>query len=266
MARKKKAASEPKVYKVTAPHEIDPATGKPKVTYVPARTPDYAPVRDVVKPEPLKPAKPKTVGRDEKGRATKKKTVPDITFPISKPVVAPRPVSGGPSVKKDETTGKIRALTDAEKREARTKRLGTVPAPAQPRTTSNGQLPGTLVGKGVTPKVKGATSGNYKTIKAAVDAARTHLTGMQTNPVGSPEHHDAHEAFNAIHANVGQMHHGLHTLLGIAKHFVTNPGKGSPEMLARTHKEIDTTLDGIRQAHEDNLSRAAAGRAKKEGN
>jgi hypothetical protein len=172
-------------------------------------------------------------------------------------------ISGGkvavPAVKIDPETKRLRATTEAEKTEARTTVLPDAPIPQEAR-------PQGVMGMGAAPIRKGASSGSYPHIKAAVDAARTHLSAMAQNPIGSSEHHAAHEAFNAIHANIGKMSPELHTTLGQAKHFVTNPGKGSNELLAMTHKAINTRLNIIKAAHEENIRRADEGRNKKAGN
>ena len=120
---------------------------------------------------------------------------------------------------------------------------------------------GTRVVKGDAPvvPVKGFAVA-YPKVHAAVQAARTHLGVMELNHPSSPEHHAAHEAFNAIHANIGKMSPELHTLLGQAKHFVTHPGKGTKELLGMTHKAIDNRLALGRMAANANLTRSAEGR------
>ena len=163
-----------------------------------------------------------------------------------------------PSVTRGEN-GKIRATTAEEKKAARTTTLPIAGPKPEPK-------PEGLMGMGEKPISKGASSGSYPHIKAAVDAARTHLSAMAQHPIGSPEHHAAHEAFNAIHANIGKMSPELHTTLGQAKHFVTNPGKGSDELLAMTHKAINTRLNIIKAAHTENIRRADEGRNRKAGN
>ena len=163
--------------------------------------------------------------------------------------------------------GKLRATTEEEKKKART----TVLKPAVPKEdikpVAGSRKTASVITSRITPvATKGAASGNYPLVKSAVDAARTHLTAMSQHPAGSPEHHAAHEAFNAIHSNIGKLSPELHTTLGQAKHFVTNPGKGSDELLAMTHKAINTRLNIIKTAHEDNIRRADEGRKKKAGN
>lgn len=171
-----------------------------------------------------------------------------------------------PLVKRDEETGKLRSTTEAEKKAARTVTLPATKPVKEQKPSAPSNLPGSLPGQGPRVITKGAASGNYTQIKAAVDAARGHLATMAAHPIGSPEHHDAHQAFNAIHANIGKMSPELHTSLGQAKHFVTNPGKGSNDLLAKTHEVINTRLNILRTAHEENIQRAAAGRLKKAGN
>jgi hypothetical protein len=223
-------------------------------------------------PRKKKAPVPSVVRNSKTGRAEKPTPptgVPNFVKPKEKPQLKSslkktrtgKKISGGkvavPAVKIDPETKRLRATTEAEKTEARTTVLPDAPIPQEPR-------PQGVMGMGATPIRKGAAV-SYPVIKAAVDAARTHLTAMQNNPPGSPEHHAAHEAFNAIHANIGRMSPELHVTLGQAKHFVTNPGKGSDEMLAMTHKAINTRLGIIRTAHEDNLRRSAEGRTKKAG-
>lgn len=198
----------------------------------------------------VSPEKPKPVVTPAPTTRTKTRTGKKIDKATGKVAVA--------SVKQGEG-GKIVALTEEEKTAARTTVLPTVEA--KPEAKPQG-----LMGMGARPVTKGAASGNYPQIKAAVEAARNHLVTMQQAPKGSQEHHDAHEAFNAIHANILKMSPELHTSLGQAKHFVTNPGKGSDKMLALTHQAINTRLGIIRTAHEENLRRSAEGRLKKAGN
>lgn len=183
-----------------------------------------------------------------------KKTRTGKTLDVDGKVAVPR-------ITKDSETGKLRKTTDEEKKAART----TVLPKAGPEKVE-GALPARrpVAGMGYSGPAKGF-NGPYKLVKAGVDAARGHLKTMAEHPAGSPEHHAAHEAFNAIHAHIGQMSPELHTLLGQAKHFVTHPGEGSSDLLSMTHKAINDRLAIGRAAHEDNLRRSQEGRERKQG-
>ena len=171
-----------------------------------------------------------------------------------------------PSVKLDPETKKLRATTAEEKTAARTTILPPVMPKGGPKGIAFPNKTAGVKGLGAKPNTRGFSAGSYPKVKAAVEAARTHLTTMGQYPVGTPEHQHAAEAFHLIHANIGQLHPQIHTLLGQAKHFVTNPGGQNGELLNETHKAIDSTLDVARRAQEDNIRRANEGRVKKAGN
>ena len=162
-----------------------------------------------------------------------------------------------PSVKRGED-GKLRATTADEKKAARTTVLPTVKDTSKPVSRVKGRT-SVVRGDAPQPKPKGFAVA-YPKVKAAVDAARTHLNTMENNEPSSEAHHSAHEAFNAIHANIGKMSPELHTLLGQAKHFVTHPGKGTKELLGMTHDAINNRLALGRMAANANLTRSAEGR------
>lgn len=235
----------------------------------------------VAKPAPSKRRKsqvPPTVKRGEGGRIESVRTPiapvdgqsPSTPTPVSSAPSGRRKTRTGkklskvtgkilqPSVRRNEESGKIEAIPEAERVSTTTVLPQVNPVPER--------KPEGLMGLGAKPITKGAASGGYPAIKAAVDAARTHLDTMHTAPVGSPEHHAAKEAFNAIHANILKMSPDLHLSLGHAYHEVNNYGHGSDERLAMTHKAINTRLGILRVAHEENIKRAAAGRLKKAGN
>ena len=154
-----------------------------------------------------------------------------------------------PTVTRDES-GKLRGTTASEKKAARTTVLPTV-AP-KPEKKPEGRM-----SLGANPIKKGFAVA-YPVVEKAVNAATHHLGNMRATH-GTDEFHAHHEAFNAIHANIGQMSPELHLTLGQAKHEIMHPSDKTDGNLALIHKAIDARLAIGRAVHTDNLKRAAEG-------
>jgi hypothetical protein len=191
---------------------------------------------------PLKPAKTR-----KKTRSGKKLTA-EGTVPV-------------PTVTRDET-GQIRGTTAQEKLNARTTVLPVADRDkvqgAATTARSSGQSG--VVTSQVNPVKKGFAVG-YPIVKKAVDAATHHLGNMRSTH-GTDEFHAHHEAFNAIHANIGQMSPELSVSLGQAKHEIMHPSDKTDGNLAMIHKAITSRLAIGRAAHEDRLKRSAEGDTK----
>jgi hypothetical protein len=154
-----------------------------------------------------------------------------------------------PTVTRDES-GKLRGTTEEEKRAART----TVLPKAGPKKTAK---PEGRMAMGASPIKKGFAVA-YPVVEKAVHAAMHHIGQMRATH-GTDEFHHHHEAFNAIHANIGKMSPELHLSLGQARHEVMHPSDKTDGNLALIHKAITSRLAIGRAVHTDNLKRAAEG-------
>ena len=154
-----------------------------------------------------------------------------------------------PTVTRDEN-GKLRGTTSEEKKTART----TVLPVAGPKKEAK---PEGRMSLGASPIKKGFAV-SYPVVEKAVNAAIHHLGNMRATH-GTDEFHAHHEAFNAIHANIGQMSPELHLTLGQAKHEIMHPSDKTDGNLALIHKAIGSRLAIGRAVHTDNLKRAAEG-------
>jgi hypothetical protein len=143
---------------------------------------------------------------------------------------------------------------------ARTTNLPATPAESTPRRAKQDVR---VVGRNTIAPYQKGFAVPYPRVKAAVDAALGHLTTMATNHRDSKEHKEAAETFHLIHANIGQMSPGLHTLLKQAHHEITNPGAKSGEVLAGVHKGIGIIMNAGKKAYHENLERSQAGRERK---
>ena len=158
-----------------------------------------------------------------------------------------------PTVTRDES-GKLRGTTGEEKKTARTTVLPA--AGPKPEKKPEGRM-----SLGASPIKKGFSVA-FPVVEKAVKAALGHLTAMHTNHPDTPEHKNAKEAFNLIHANIGQMSPELHVSLGQAHHEITHPSDKTPANLALIHKAIGSRLSIGRAVHTDNLKRATEGNPK----
>ena len=154
-----------------------------------------------------------------------------------------------PTVTRDES-GKLRGTTEGEKKAART----TVLPVAGPKVEKK---PEGRMSLGANPIKKGFAVA-FPVVEKAVNAATYHLGNMRGTH-GTDEFHAHHEAFNAIHANIGQMSPELHTTLGQAKHEIMHPTDKTDGNLALIHKAITSRLAIGRAVHTDNLKRATEG-------
>ena len=152
-----------------------------------------------------------------------------------------------PTITRDEN-GKLRGTTGEEKKIART----TVIPAAAPK--SEKRLEG-RISLGANPIKKGFAV-SFPVVEKATKAALGHLSAMHTNHPDTTEHKEAKEAFNLIHANIGQMSPELHVSLGQAHHEITHSSDKTPANLALLHKAIGSRLSIGRAVHTDNLKRA----------
>lgn len=106
----------------------------------------------------------------------------------------------------------------------------------------------------------GGFAGKYSDVHAAVHEALGHLVTMANSPKGSPEHHAAHEAFNVLHAQIGQIgNKGIHRLLGLARQGVQE-NHGSDKI-----PTILKTARGVILGKLEEGKQAAAARAERSG-
>lgn len=124
-------------------------------------------------------------------------------------------------------------------------------APAKKRIAERGI-------RGASPVKKGFAVG-YPKVKAAVDAAMTHLGGMMSTESGSEEYTTHKGAFEAIHENIRPMSPELHATLGQAYHQVLHPTPRLHEHLAGIQRAVNARLAIGKAAHEDRLARALEG-------
>jgi hypothetical protein len=157
-----------------------------------------------------------------------------------------------PTVTRD-TSGKLRGTTEGEKKAART----TVLPVSGPKVEKK---PEGRMSLGAKPIKKGFAVA-FPVVEKAVNAATYHLGNMRGTH-GTDEFHAHHEAFNAIHANIGQMSPELHTTLGQAKHEIMHPTDKTDGNLALIHKALSARLAIGRTVHTDNLKRATEGKPK----
>lgn len=152
--------------------------------------------------------------------------------------VKPRKRKPTPRVERDPETGRARKRT--------TPAPVTLPQAGPEVMTPAGRpeiqpaiLPRTLRGS-QSGKNLGGFAASHKIVKGHTYEALKHLQTMADTPKNSPEHHAAHEAFNASHAQIGQTgNKGLHTLVGMGRAAVQQM-HGSPNLpnALKTHKAL----------------------------
>ena len=172
-----------------------------------------------------------------------------------------------PSVKRGEK-GRAVGMTAEEKKAAVTTNLPAAGRETmQPKETAVPIAPrGTLRRGGLkaTKTIKGGQVGFPITQKATY-AALHHLNKAHFALGAGLEHQHHLDAFDAIHNNIKGMDEQLHTSLKTARHLIgISGGRNTPE-LTQTQININRRLNELREVHEDNVRRAAAGREKKNG-
>lgn len=97
---------------------------------------------------------------------------------------------------------------------------------AGPEKAPSAPTPGTAILPSVLPssqnkKNYGGFAQSHKVVSKATHEALGHLDTMANTDKGSAEHHDSHEAFNLLHAHIGQIgNKDLHKVLGLGRTMV----------------------------------------------
>lgn len=141
----------------------------------------------------------------------------------------------------------------------------TTALPKADRAAMGGEEPtmrpvgGTSLVRGGITAPKGLAAGSYEHIVGKVTEARGHLAKM-TLTRGKAEFHTHHEAFNVVHAEIGQVAPDLHKTLSVAHHLTMDPG--SPmEHHDAVDKAINDRLSIYKSASSSNVKKAKAGYA-----
>jgi hypothetical protein len=135
------------------------------------------------------------------------------------PIAQPQPGQAG---KLDGQTVRVTPenLTQIYEQKRRTELPAAGPAemtPAGRPEVEGAILPRTLRGS-QSGKNLGGFAAKHSVVASATHEALGHLNTMANTDKGSPEHHAAHEAFNALHAQIGQIgNKPLHSDLGLGR-------------------------------------------------
>jgi hypothetical protein len=237
------------------------------------------------KPKPLPKAKPKpTVGRGAGGRIVSLKKTAE------KPVSKRKQTRTGKKI--DRATGKI--AVPLVKRGEGGRAVGTTAEERQAAVTTNLPVAGPgVMGGAATPRASMRTapvtargqSADYKgfarnpvQVGALLREAMGHLEKMKATH-GTPEFHEHHNNFNAIHSTLSGVDTRVHTLLGLAAHAVRNPShpdsakhfdlvtKALRGKLSVGSRKAASNIEGAREGQRAaRAARIAAEQAKKEGN
>jgi hypothetical protein len=86
----------------------------------------------------------------------------------------------------------------------------------------------------------GGFARSHKEVASATHEALDHLSAMAATPKGSPEHHAAQEAFNVVHAQIGQIgNKPLHRDLGLGRTIIQQyHGSDKLEGALKIHRGI----------------------------
>jgi hypothetical protein len=155
--------------------------------------------------------------------------------------------------------------TTPENVEELSKIARTTELPTADRVAMGGETPTmrpvgkpTVIRGGITAP-KGLAGGTYEHIADKVAEARGHLANM-TLTRGKDEFHTHHEAFNVVHAEIGQIAPDIHKSLSVAHHLTMNPG--SPiEHHEAVDRLINERLSIYKSANSSNVKKARAGYA-----
>jgi hypothetical protein len=264
VAKKKKASW------VGAANPADPETGilKPRIKMNAEQAAEAAKVdpapKPVSKPAPVqgqkvykapvqkraqKKAAPLIVGGQEvrapKNSELRRGVTAVSTAPKKKRVKKQKPIAKPVPGQIGKLDGKpVRVTTDnAEKvyDEKRTTVLPTATAedmtPASRPVVEGVVLPGRLRGS-QNKKNLGGFAHSHKVVSSVAHEALGHLQTMAKNEPGTPEHHDAHEAFNVAHAQLGQISNSnFHRFMGMGRTIVTQHRGSNMDTALKVHRQ-----------------------------
>lgn len=154
-----------------------------------------------------------------------------------------------PVIKKDEATGKMRGLTEAEKREARTTALPTAGREkmgGDPITVGVNRRTTPVTGRSIVETPKRGFARNPQQVGGLLKQAIGHLEKMKETH-GTPDFHGHHDTFNQVHAALG-VDRSVHQMLGIARSAILNP----------THPQSQTHFDLSMKALRSKLSQGTS--------
>jgi len=239
-------------------------------------------------PKKSKPKKSRTVVRNpETGRAEKPTPV-DITKPVERtadPVIKKfkkgQLVTVKPRRQKKQTpiptpkpgqVGKlegqvVRVTPENATQIYEERRRTTLPVATPEDMTPAGRpavqpvvLPSRLRGS-QNKKNLGGFARSHKEVAGVAHEALGHLQTMAQHEPGTPEHHDAHESFNVLHAKLGQISNSnFHKFMGMGRTIVTQHRDKNMAKALEVHKQgVEGKLEEGRIAEQSRGERSREG-------
>jgi hypothetical protein len=107
----------------------------------------------------------------------------------------------------------------------------------------------------------GGFARSHKEVSKVAHEALGHLQAMAQHEPGTPEHHEAHESFNALHATLGQISNGnFHKFMGMGRTIVTQHRNKDMKTALKIHKQgVEGKLEAGRIAEQSRGDRSREG-------
>ena len=107
----------------------------------------------------------------------------------------------------------------------------------------------------------GGFARSHKEVAGVAHEALGHLQTMAQHEPGTPEHHDAHESFNVLHAKLGQISNSnFHKFMGMGRTIVTQHRDKNMAKALEVHKQgVEGKLEEGRIAEQSRGERSREG-------
>jgi len=107
----------------------------------------------------------------------------------------------------------------------------------------------------------GGFARSHKEVAGVSKEALGHLQTMAQHEPGTPEHHEAHEAFNVSHATLGQISNkDFHRFMGMGRTIVTTQRGPNMQNLLKVHREgVEGKLEAGKIAEQSRGERSREG-------